>query len=105
MVAQSRHIGILSRLKVPFANGEPDGRNMDICPDKDRWANGGPSGLSKVLREWLFVRQERADDRRSVDRGGAHWQSDINQQMWPTDQMASIGDGRLSQPRWVSGGI
>jgi hypothetical protein len=104
MVAQSRHIGILSRPRVPFVNG-PAGRNMDICPDKDSWANGGPSGPSTVLREWLFARQERADDRRTVDRGGAHWPPDINPQMWPTDQMASIGDGRLSQPRWVSGGI
>lgn len=105
MVAQSRHIGILSRLKVPFVKGEPDGQNMDICPDRDHQVNRGPFELFAVLWGRPTVRQERTDSRRVADGGSVRRGSNINQQIWLTDKMASIGNGRLSQPRWISGGI
>ena len=108
MVAHLRHIGILSRLRVPFTNGEPCGRNMDICPDKRGWSGGKPYRLSAVLPERLFARQERnnraANDRKAADSGGLA-EPDVNQQTWPTDQIGWTGNGRLSRPRWVSGGI
>ena len=87
MVACSRHTGNLSRPRIPFVNGEPGGRNMDICPDEDR---------GRVAQGFDLEHQ-------AVD-GSGRRMPNINQQSWPTDQMGWTGNGQLSRPRWVSGG-
>lgn len=109
MVAYSRQIEILSRPRIPFVNGEPVGRDMDICPYRDASSSGKPCGPSEAPAGHPFAWQDRnnraAHDRETCNGRGVLREPDINKQTWLAEQIGWPGKGRLGRPRWVSGGI
>jgi hypothetical protein len=117
MVAHSRHIGIVSRQKTPFINGESDRRNLDMCPDTG-WRFGRPPALQfdtkfqypgrdrvakrhGLQRSTSFTRQLQA-----VYRGGSGALQDFgkNQQLLPPSLLGRADNGRFNRPIWISGG-